>query len=195
MNLLFCPDGLLVLAVLFATLAFGWTIRRRRASAKLLLAGSAALFCGVLSAMLVLTHVVIFIATRAAQTAEVTTRIAWSKKLIIAGVPYDMRLYSILLLAAVMLVPAVQCIRAATTTAIGVAEGWRSTVHASLLLIALSVPLIPLQPFALPVAIAALVSLEIAFLARRDLTTFARGRRGAAPGTKQVPRLDSVSAR
>jgi ATP-dependent Clp protease ATP-binding subunit ClpB len=57
------------------------------------------------------------------------------------------------------------------------------------------VPLIPLQPFALPVAIAALVSLEIAFLARRDLTTFARGRRGAAPGTKQVPRLDSVSAR
>jgi hypothetical protein len=194
MSLLLCPDGLLVLAVLFATLAFAWTIRRRRASARLLLAGSAALFCGILSAVLVSTHVVVFTVTRAAQTADATTRIAWSKKLIIAGVPYDMRLYSVILLAIVVLIPAIRCIRAAATVAIGAAEGWRSVVRANLLLIAVSVPLIPLQPFALLVAVATFVSLETAFMARGDLTAFAKGRRGAVPAN-QVPRLDSVSAR
>ena len=193
MDLLLCPDGLLVLAVLFATLAFAWTIRRRRASARLLLAASAAMFCGILSAVLVSTHVVIFIVTRASQSVDVPTRIAWSKKLIIAGVPYDMRLYSILLLAAVILIPAIRCVRGAGIMAIGAAAGWRSAVQGSLLLIACSVPLIPLQPFALPVAVAALVSLETAFLARRDLTTFAS--RHTRTLAKQVPRLDSVGAR
>jgi hypothetical protein len=194
MSLLFCPDGLLVLAVLFATLAFAWTIRRRRASARLLLAGSAALFCGILSTALVSTHVVIFMVTRAVQSTDAANRIAWSKKLIIAGVPYDMRLYTVLLLAVVILVPAVRCVRAASSVAIGAAEGWRPAVQASLLLIGLSVPLIPLQPFALPMAIAAFVSLNTAFMARRDLKTAAR-RPAAIALTAQVPRLDSVSAR
>jgi hypothetical protein len=193
MSLIFCPDGLLVLAVLFATLAFAWTMRRRRASGRLLLAGSAALFSGILSAVLVAAHVVVFIATRAAQSADAATKIAWASKPIIAGVPYDMRLYSVLLLAVVILVLAVRCVRAAPAIAIGMARGWRSAVHASLILIALSVPLIPLQSFAFPVAIAGLVSLQMAFLARRDLTRFIR--RSTTVVTKQVPRLDSVSAR
>ena len=194
MSLLFCPDGLLVLAVLFATLAFAWTIRRRRASARLLLAGSAALFCGILSAALVSTHAVVIIVNRASQNSEVATRIAWSKKLIIAGVPYDMRFYSLILLAAVILIPAVRCVRAAAVIAIGTGEGWKSAVKASLLLLAVSVPLIPLQPFAILVAIASLISLETAFMARADVTAFASRNARTVLVTK-VSRLDSVSAR
>jgi hypothetical protein len=109
MSLIFCPDGLLMFAVLFATLAFAWTMRRRRASGRLLLAGSAAMFCGILGAVLASAYVVVFIATRAAQSADAATRIAWAAKPMIAGVPYDMRLYSVLLLAAVILTPAVRC--------------------------------------------------------------------------------------
>jgi hypothetical protein len=73
-------------------------------------------------------------------------------------------------------------------------QEWRAAVRANLLLIALAGPLVPLQSFALPMGIAALVSLETAFLARRDLTKFVS--RATITGvTRKVPRLNSVSAR
>ncbi len=174
MEALLGPDGLLVLAVLVATLAFAWNVRERRASGMLLLAGSAALFCGILSAALTSAYVVVAIANR--MGADSTARIAWARKLVIAGVPYDMHLYSTLLLAGLIVVLAVRCIRSANAVVIGAKDGWKTVVRADLLLLTVSVPLIPLQPFALFLAVAAFFSLESAFAARRDLTTLIKRR-------------------
>jgi hypothetical protein len=194
MELLFCPDGLLVLAVLLAALVFGWLNRRRRASHKLLLAGSAALFCGALSTALVFTQVAVFVANRIVEGTDVVAKIAWAKKIVILGIPYDMRLYGVMLLAAVVLVPAVQCIRSAGALAAGDKVRWKTVVRANLLLLAISVPLLPLQTFAPLIAVSAFLSLEIAFVARGDLSAFSQRRlRRRVPASK-AHQFDSVHA-
>jgi len=58
---------------------------------------------------------------------------------------YDFRLYSLLLLAALLIWAGVQCLRAAPGLSRGSAEARRSAVRASVVVLAIVAPLIPIQ--------------------------------------------------
>ncbi len=68
--------------------------------------------------------------------------------------PYDFRFFSLLLLGVVGLAPAVQGLRAWPGLARSANSCWRRSLRACLLLLAINVPLIPLQDFAVAFSIA-----------------------------------------
>ena len=83
-----------------------------------------------------------------------------------SSTPYDFRFYSLLLLGVVGLAPAVQGLRASPGLARSANESWRRATRACLLLLAINVPLIPVQDFAVAFSIAGTAVLASLWLAR-----------------------------
>ncbi len=153
------PDGLFLLAVLVATAGFAVWVRRSGASGTFAAAGTLDFLYGLLVALLSAVHIVV--------VTNVRVRAALASS---AGdFSYDFRFYSLMLLGAVLLVPALVCVRAAPAITRGDPDAMRRALRATLLLLAVNLPLVPVQPgFAVPFTMGAALNAGTLFwLGRR----------------------------
>jgi len=104
------------------------------------------------------------------------------------GVPfvYDFRLYSLLLLGAVLFVQGVRLLRAATAIAAGTPAARGEAVRTSLIVLGLAAGLIPIQFFGAVLTAGSLVTLAVALLLLPAATT-------AAAKSTEIPDGDSAS--
>lgn len=145
----FNPELFVLLAAVVGIVIFildGW---RRKVPAGLIVVGTLALVCGLMNFALAGLHAgaVIGRALRGRGTggAEVFT--------------YDFRFYSLVLLGVVIAIPGFLCLVSARGITKGSAQAWKKAVWSSVALLAVNVPLMPLQGFAVGLACIALVNL------------------------------------
>jgi len=128
--------GLVLLIAAIWTIRFVLAARRRRVPATLALAGTVDIVCGVLALGLASAHLIGIVAVaivRALGTAPVPA--------------YSLRFYWLLLLGMAVAVPGFLCIASARQLTQGQASAWWQACWATLWLLAVNVPLIPLNGF------------------------------------------------
>jgi len=98
-----------------------------------------------------------------AHSVEVVYRALASRATVNNSPPiYDFRLYSLLLLGALLIWAGVECLRAAPILSRGSAEARRAAVRASVVVLAIVVPLIPIQRlFAVLLTVLSILSLLV----------------------------------
>lgn len=140
-----------LLGLLFLVSAFFLTKGRGRAASSGALARAwGTMFLGLLSALLMSVHLVIVIWT-AFRRAETFT--------------YDFRFYSLCLLGVAVLLPAIVCLSSVRGLLDADPDARRRALQATLVILALSVPLLPIQDFAVAFAGGALGNALVLWLA------------------------------
>jgi len=128
--------GLVLLITAIVTIRFVFATRRRRVPAALALAGAVDIVCGLIALGLATAHLIAIVG------------LAVIRALATPPVPaYTLRFYSLLLLGMAVVVPGFLCVASAKQLTEGQARGWRRASWATLWLLAVTVPLIPLNGF------------------------------------------------
>jgi len=128
--------GLVLMIAVTLTIRFVLAARRRRVPVALALAGTVDIVCGLLALGLATAHLIGILAVaiiRALGTAPVPA--------------YTLRFYWLLLLGMAVTVPGFLCVASARQLTEGQASAWRQACWATLWLLAVNVPLIPLNGF------------------------------------------------
>lgn len=123
-----------VVALVIAALWWTWRARRRAGTWTDLVATGLAFFFGLAIVLLMLVHLATIVALRLSASTPFH---------------YDFRFYSLVLTGVAILLPGLVLLRAASGLAVGDADARRWAWRAVLALLALNLPLIPLQGFAL----------------------------------------------
>lgn len=139
-------------AVLLAACIFGRAAARRGAPPALAAVGAVNLFCSLIILGLSLAHLTAVIGTR-----------------LLGRVPfvYDFRLYSLVLLGVLLTASAALCVTAARGVAHGDRSAFRRAMRSTLFLLALNLPLMPIQGFAVAFSIFLGVNFATLAAARR----------------------------
>jgi hypothetical protein len=145
------PAFLALFAVIGATMWFAAAARGRGAGT-LATVGAVVFFCGALIASLGGAHTVAVIGRALRRPSFV----------------YDFRLYSLVLLGACQIAGGLRCLSASWSVTRGDARAWKAALPAAAMLLAVNVPLIPIQGFAGATSMLAAVML---------ITLIASGRR------------------
>lgn len=149
----FDPVTLLPIAVLGATLWFVFAARRRRAPGPLIAAAAVGLFSGTMIAVLGATHTIAVIGGALRR----------------APFQYDFRLYSLVLLGVLLMSGGARCLLPAWKLTRGDAAAWRAAVGATVMLLAVNLPLMPIQGFAVGFSVFLGVNLVTLLLVRPRL--------------------------
>lgn len=140
--------GLVLLIAAILTIRFIFATRRRRVPAALALAGVVDIVCGLLALGLATGHLIAIVGLaviRALGTIPVPA--------------YTLRFYSLLLFGMAVAVPGYVCVVSARPLTEGQARAWRQACWATLWLLAVNVPLIPLNGFGTFLSVFALANL------------------------------------
>ncbi len=156
MNSLLDPALLLLLGVIAATIWFAVTARRRHCPAALTAVGTISFFCGTIIAALGAAHLIAVVARglSGAGSGPGGTFV------------YDFRFYALVQLGWLLIAGGVACFIQARGLTRGEPRAWRATVWATVVLLAINVPLMPIQGFAPAFSAFAFVNL-IALVATR----------------------------
>ena len=161
--------GILVL-VIAATLTIRFVLagRRRRVPAALALAGTVDVVCGLLASGLATAHLIGILGAAVMRALGATT-----------GSAYTLRFYWLLLLGLAVIVPGFLCVTSARHLTEGQASAWRCACWATLWLLAVTVPLIPLNGFGTFLSAFALANLVSLGVVSRRLGITARHQAGS----------------
>lgn len=166
------PEVYLFLAKLAATALFVRLLRRRGVRGRRLAAAGWGFFFGLFLVVMLSMHTLVISGLRLFERPAGT------------ALAYDFHLYSLLLLAAVLIAQGARSLRAAAAVATGDARGWREGARATAVVLAVAVPLVPLQFFGSVLTAMALVNLGVLALARRGQDTAAsRSARARSPAS------------
>jgi hypothetical protein len=136
-----------------ALLVTAWFIRaaiQQRVRVALIVCGAVEVLIGMALAGLMATHILGSMVRRVRLKEEMWVR--FEPHVRFAGVPYDFRLYSLVLFAVLGFWAGVSYVRAGRRMTLGDAGRWRSAAWTSVALVALVAPLLPLQSlFTMPV--------------------------------------------
>ena len=147
---IFDPGQLGLVAIIGATIWFAVAAGRRGARV-LAAVGAVTFFCGALIAFLGLAHTLAVIGE------------AFSRP---PAFEYDFRLYSLVMLGVSLIAGGLRCLSTSWNVARGDARAWKAALTATILLLVINVPLMPIQGFAVAFTALLLVSL-IALIATR----------------------------
>jgi hypothetical protein len=152
--------GLVLLIAAIVTIRFVVGTRRRRVCAALALAGAVDIVCGLIALGLATAHLtaILGLAVMRALGAAV-------------GPAYTLRFYSLLLLGMAVAVPGFLCAASAQRLTERRAGAWRQACWATLWLLAVNVPLIPLNGFGTFLSVFALANLISLGAVRRRVGT------------------------
>ena len=163
-----CYAVILVLAVF--TAIFLRTVVKRRVPLMLGFASALQFLTSLLATFLMVLHIVGVVAHRIVQKKG-----AWVQNephILFYGVPYDFRLYSLVLLGVVMAILSVQGMIAAYGMLHANRQcAFSEAIRSNALLLAITLPVMPLQPFAVMVVIPALCSIAVVEVVRRTMAT------------------------
>jgi hypothetical protein len=147
------PAFLALFTAIGATIWFAAT--RERGAVTLVAAGAVTFFCGALIASLGSAHTVAVIGRALRGPSFV----------------YNFRLYSLVLLGACQMAGGLRCLSTSWRVASGDARAWKSALIATMLLLIVNVPLIPIQGFAGATSMIAVVTLITLIAAGRRFVT------------------------
>ena len=147
----------IMIGMIVGSIGFAAAARRRRVPGALVAAAAIDLYCGVVIASLGTMHLIAVVGRALAGKG---------------GGPggtfvYDFRFYALLLFGVTLIIPAVAALTAVRRLTRGDAAGGRLAVSASLVLLALNIPLVPIQAFAMAPSLFALVNLVALWSARK----------------------------
>lgn len=150
------PELVLLIGAIVATIGFVATARRRRVPLVFVAVAAINLFCGAMIAALGTAHL-----------AAVVGRALAGKGSGPGGTfVYDFRFYSLMLLGVLLVAAGVTCLSSVRRLIRGDGGGRRVAVSATVVLLALNVPLMPIQGFAVGFSAFALVNLAALWLTR-----------------------------
>jgi hypothetical protein len=147
----------LMIVMMVASIGFAAVTRRRRVPGALVAAAAVDLYCGVVIASLGTMHLL----------AVVGRALAGKGSGPGGTFVYDFRFYSLLLFGVTLITLALAALTAVRRLTHGDAAGGRVAVAASLVLVALNIPLVPIQAFALAPSVFALANLVALWSARK----------------------------
>jgi hypothetical protein len=147
---------IVLLAAIGAAVWLGIDARRRRAPEPLV--GAIDLFCGLVTVGLMALHL-------AAVVGRAISGKGFGGQ---ARFAYDFRFYSLLLLAAVIIIPGLVFVVHARRLTDGDAKAWKRALWASGALLFINVPLVPIQAFALDPALLATINLVSLWAGRKQ---------------------------
>ena len=170
------PELYLFILTLLITALFAGAMWRRGARGRALLAGTWVFFYGLFLTVMLSTHAVVVLGLRLFERE--------------GGAPfvYDFKLYALLLVGAVFISQGVRYLRAAPRIA-GSDGGRREVLRASLVVLGLAAPLIPLQFFGVVLTAGGLVSVAAVTALRAPV---GEGARGVAYVSAHRPCLEST---
>lgn len=142
--------GLVLIAVTGTTVAFVWRVRRYQAPVALIAGAALGFFSGLITASLAVGHLGGVMAVELARSP----------------VRYTFRVYALLLLGATLVALGTRLAAASVRVVRGERPAWRRAVWAALALLAVNVPLAPIQGFAVFLSIFVTIGL-VALLAAR----------------------------
>jgi hypothetical protein len=142
--------GLVLIAVTAATVAFLWRVRRYQAPIALIAGSALGFFSGLLTAGWAVGHL------GGVAVVELTR----------SPIRYSFRVYALLLLGVTLVVLGASLAAASARVVHGERPAWRRAVWAALALLAVNVPLAPIQGFAVILGSFVTISL-VALLAAR----------------------------
>jgi hypothetical protein len=128
----------IMIGMIFGSIGFAAAARRRRVPGALVAAAAIDLYCGVVIASLGTMHLL----------AVVGRALAGKGSGPGGTFVYDFRFYSLLLFGVALMTPALAALTAVRRLTRGDAAGNRVAVSASVALLALNIPLVPIQAFA-----------------------------------------------
>jgi len=154
------PALLLLFAVIGATVWFVTTARRRRVSTARMAVGAIGFFSGALIGALGATHTLVVIGG-----AVLGQR---------APIEYTFRLYSLVMLGVLLVAGGLRSLASAWKLVQGDPRAWRSAVGATATLLAINVPLMPIQGFAVGFSVFLTVNLLALLVTRNRILTASR---------------------
>jgi hypothetical protein len=147
----------IMIGMIVGSIGFAAAARRRRVPGALVAAAAIDLYCGVVIASLGTMHVL----------AVVGRALAGKGSGPGGTFVYDFRFYSLVLFGVTLITPALAALTAVRRLTRGDAAGGRVAVSASLVLLALNIPLVPIQAFAMAPSVFALANLVALWSARK----------------------------
>ena len=148
------PALILLFIVIAATIRFAAAARGRGAGI-LAAVGAATFFCGALIALLGLAHTLAVI-------SRMFRRPAFE---------YDLRLYSLVMIGVLLIAGGVRCLSTSWHVARGDTRGWKAALGATTMLLVVTVPLMPIQGFAVGLSAFLIVALLALIATRRRFVT------------------------
>ena len=148
---------MIMIGMIFGSFGFAAAARRRRVPGALVAAAAIDLYCGVVIASLGTMHLL----------AVVGRALAGKGSGPGGTFVYDFRFYSLLLFGVALMTPALAALTAVRRLTRGDAAAGRVAESASVALLALNIPLVPIQAFAMAPTLFALVNLVALWSARR----------------------------
>jgi len=164
----------IMIGVIVGSIGFAAAVRRRRVPGALVAAAAIDLYCGVVIASLGTMHLLAVVGRALAGRGSGPG----------GTFVYDFRFYSLLLFGVTLIIPALAALTAVRRLTRGDAAGARVAVSASLVLLALNIPLVPIQAFAMAPSVFALANLVALWSARNHFRVSAIR---AAAGHLSVP--------
>jgi hypothetical protein len=158
------PEAILPLVAIGLGLLIPSAIRRRNCPGAIA-CGSVCAGIGMLLCGLMLSHTAGVIARRLRLKEAMWVR--FEPHVTFSGIPYDFRIYSLILFGVLAMWSGVISTRAGIRAAHGDPSAWTPGMRASAAMICLVLPLVPLQNFALQVVAMCIVNIIAAFLGRR----------------------------
>ncbi|HEX2191254.1 MAG TPA: hypothetical protein VHG51_20255 [Longimicrobiaceae bacterium] len=148
------PELYYVVLKLLATGLFARGLVRQGVRGRALASATWSFFFGLFVAVMLSLHALVVLGLRVFERAP--------------GAPfvYDFRLFSLLLLAGVLVPQGVRCLRAAPGLARGEGAAWRDALRATCVVAAVGLALVPLQFFGLVLTAMGAVSLALLLVAR-----------------------------
>jgi hypothetical protein len=147
----------IMIGMIVGSIGFAAAARRRRVPGALVAAAAIDLYCGVVIASLGTMHVL----------AVVGRALAGNGSGPGGTFVYDFRFYSLLLFGVTLIAPALAALTAVRRLTRGDAAGGRVAGSASLVLLVLNIPLVPIQAFAMAPSVFALANLVTLWSARK----------------------------
>jgi hypothetical protein len=147
----------LMIGMIIGSIGFAVAMRRRGVPGALVAAAAIVLYCGVVVASLGTMHLLAVVGRALAGRGSGPG----------GTFVYDFRFYSLLLFGVTLITPAMAALTAVRRITRADAAGGRVAVSASLVLLALNIPLVPIQAFAMAPSVFALANLVALWSARK----------------------------
>jgi hypothetical protein len=161
MGLVRDPGTLVLLGVIAATLVFFVYAQRRHAPVSLVAVGTIDFFCGLITFALAALHL-----------GGVIGRAFLGRGFGgAASFSYDFRFYSLVLVGLLIALPGFMCVISAMGLSRGDASAWKRALGSSVFLLAINVPLMPIQGFAIGLTGFALLNLIVLLVSRKHFRT------------------------
>jgi hypothetical protein len=174
MTLLFHPGTVALLTLSCGIVLFAHTARSKGASTALVASGTSAFVTGSVCTLLMLGHLAAVTLLRSSSGGSVATS---GHCVRIGDFVYDFRFYSLILLGVLILLPGLYCFWSAAAATRGEYRAQQRILYASIVILATTLPLTPIQPYAAVLAALAGLNLLTLSLSRTCFIedTFASG--------------------